>query len=45
MGEVYRATDTKLDRDVVIKVLPDEFADDHKHLTMKIEEGVMTRRH
>jgi|SRR5882672_4952621 len=32
MGEVYRARDTRLDRDVAIKVLPTEFAQDHERL-------------
>lgn len=33
MGEVYRARDPKLNRDVAIKVLPDLFADDPERLT------------
>jgi hypothetical protein len=32
MSEVYRARDTKLHRDVVLKILPDDFASDPDRL-------------
>ena len=32
MGEVYRAKDTRLDREVAIEVLPEHFADDEERL-------------
>jgi serine/threonine protein kinase len=39
MGAVYRATDTKLGRDVAIKVLPDSFANDHDRLARFTREA------
>src|ERR1700752_3786009 len=39
MGAVYRATDTKLNRDVAIKVLPDSFAEDPDRLARFTREA------
>src|SRR5690348_15768742 len=39
MGAVYRATDTKLSRDVAIKVLPDTFAADPDRLARFTREA------
>src|SRR5213596_403681 len=39
MGEVYRAHDTKLNRDVALKVLPDSFASDPDRLARFTREA------
>jgi serine/threonine-protein kinase len=39
MGEVYRARDTKLDRDVAIKILPEAFAHDADRLARFTREA------
>jgi Tol biopolymer transport system component len=39
MGEVYRARDTKLDRDVALKILPDLFAKDPERLARFAREA------
>jgi serine/threonine protein kinase/Tol biopolymer transport system component len=41
MGEVYRARDTKLNRDVAIKVLPEAFAQDADRLTRFTREALV----
>ena len=41
MGEVYRARDTRLDRDVALKILPESFASDADRL-MRFEREAKT---
>jgi serine/threonine-protein kinase len=42
MGEVWRATDTRLDREVALKVLPEGFADDpERHARLEREAKVL----
>jgi serine/threonine protein kinase len=41
MGEVYRARDTRLDRDVALKILPESFASDPDRL-MRFEREAKT---
>lgn len=44
MGEVYRARDTKLDRDVATKVLPAAFAADPQRVARFQREAKTSRR-
>ena len=44
MGEVYRARDTRLKRDVAIKVLPVEWARDPERLARAQREAEVWRR-
>src|SRR5512138_1607002 len=41
MGEVYRARDTRLQRDVALKILPDAFASDPERLARFEREAQM----
>ena len=43
MGEVYRARDTKLGREVALKILPDAFANDADRLARFQREAQIAR--
>jgi serine/threonine protein kinase len=42
MGQVFRARDTRLNRNVALKVLPDSFANDPERLARFNREAQMT---
>ena len=45
MGELWRARDTKLDRDVALKILPDAFVNDPERLARFQREALYWTRH
>jgi len=44
MGEAFRARDTKLNRDVALKVLPSEFANDPERMARFQREAQMLNK-
>ena len=44
MGQVFRARDTKLNREVALKVLPDSFANDPERLVRFTREAKVLGR-